>query len=284
MRHLFSQFNSRYLLPILLQLRPSAPLPPPKNTYQVVVDHKYIPDGLEDATAIGNSTLAIWKEEGNVCINFRQQVFRYPLDQSELVVTVDKDTATVTVNNKSTDPTPMQNLLTDAVMKKMILNRNSVMFNQMAKHAQNSIFTKGLLALACIHGPASCFRTVMDITKIGPDTLLGYNGYGWSGIQLAAVNGRDTIVTMMVGAHGAGIDHTDIVGCSALSWAIACKHLSTVKILVGLGYGRKKVVTVRGFVNMKLYYSSGYIVNSGSSERVDIETYLASQGVRWKYE
>jgi hypothetical protein len=272
------------MLPILVQLHPSPPLTKntaaPSDIYQMVIVNRFVPEGAEDYTIIGakNTTLAVWREEDQLQLSIFGKQYRHDIveETDELRINTPKQELTINGQLVEASGTIDQSW---PVLEKMMSSKNDKMFNHVANYADYKVSGEKLLRLACIYGPASSVEHVMEKGKMHPDTAVLYGGY-WTGLMLAAINGQEDIVKMLVEKYGADVEKKEVYGKSALSLAIACNHLGTVKTLVEMGAGRREKVKVPSVDAVKRWSNDGYVVNMGGSDREDINTYLAREGVQ----
>merc|ERR1712228_1035566 len=84
-----------------------------------------------------------------------------------------------------------------------------------------------------------------------------FTKYPVSLLNVAALNGQDDVVSHLVKKHGAKVDYNADLRSDPVYFplcaAVAGKHLSTAKLLMGLGAGKKKKYTVPKFQKLTSY-------------------------------
>jgi len=271
----------RQQLPVLVQFKTSLAVTQtkslPADSHRIILDTKFIPDGIEDGAILGKQTtiMAVWKKGNNVFI-FRDDNL-YKVDtEPEIEIEVSK--TKITINNKVPHSTSIKPLLTESALSSMLKN-NTPMFLDCVNIVDKTILTKDLLRTACLYGPAECVGQVLDKSGINVETVIA--GITWTPLQWAAMNGREDVVSLLVQQYGAHLDSNvgDVYDYTPLGWAIGSNHLATVQCLVELGAGRGVVQGVPSVASMKLL--SGSIVNPGVDNREEIYNYLRSKGIQW---
>ena len=256
--------------------------PIPDDVQQVILDRKFIPDGIEDAAMLGkeSSIMTVWKTNNTVHINILDKCFQYEGTEPEITIHVSgnnkvEDNNKVEVNNKMISSTSLQAMLTEQTMKAMLSHKNSRLFLLMAEYAPTPVFSQPVLKTACQYGPAECVAAVLEKGSMTGLISLGE----WFTLELAAANGQDKTVEMLVQQFKVPVECGNY---TALGWAVACNHMDTVRVLVRLGAGREEVVKVPNSITLSSS-SSGYdVINTGHDDRGDINEYLASEGIQWR--
>ena len=136
--------------------------------------------------------------------------------------------------------------------------------------------------LACQHGHLEMMRVILGSGKINVDEK---TKYGWTPLEIAALNGRSDIVKELIEIYGADPNHAS-GRYSPLEYAIEGGHLDTVQQMVTLGAKEKERMKkdIFGKPEYKVDYlrsAARLVVNEGEcinlgDEFESIERYLAN--------
>ena len=133
-----------------------------------------------------------------------------------------------------------------------------------------------LIYLACQFGHLPLVRVIMDTGRVEVDNQ---TKYGWTPLEIAAVNGRTEIVRLLVKTYKANVNLDGKY--SPLENAIEGGHLDTVKEMVQLG-ARYSQGILAGKVDYlkssaKLVYHQGELINRGDDYDQIVDFLMASQ-------
>ena len=277
----------RQMVPILLDFEPKLSVANnptgPAGVHKIVLHGTYIPHGKEDAVKIGedDTSLAIWKDNERLYVFYHGHFYSDTIDDAkELEVTVDTAKHQLSMHGHRMQQEEPENYTTEKVLTSMVKRDNKNMLAMMFKYFPNESLGKSCLGSACKHGSVGCVDAVMQNIKISPDDRIYYNGYAWTPLTLAAANGKSDVVKHLISCYHADINtkggYGYGYGYSALSMAIACNWLDTVKVLLELGADRSNI-QVLGTAWMKLWL--GGDASTGQGGREEMEKYLKSQGI-----
>ena len=115
-----------------------------------------------------------------------------------------------------------------------------------------------LIYIACQYGHLALVREIMDTRRVEVDKV---TKYGWKPLDIAVVNGRTEVVTLLVKTYHANIN----IGrqYSPLENAIEGGHLDTVKEMIQLGAQKAgKVDYLKS--SARLVVNQGELVNPGN--------------------
>ena len=293
LRWLEKEFNSneiinilifRQMVPILLDFEPNLSIANnptgPAGAHKIVLHGTYIPQGISDAVQIGgdDTSLAIWKDTERLYVFYHGHFYSDTIDDAkELEVTVDMGTHKVSMSGHCMKQEKSENYVTKEVLKSIVKRDNKNMLAMMFKCFPNKSLGGDCLVAACKHGSVGCVDAVMGNIKISPDD--GYD-YGLSPLKIAACHGKSAVIKQLINCYHADINHKDVNGYSAISYAIGFNWLDTVKLLLELGADRSNI-QVPNTAQVKLATMTG-VASTGQGGRGEMEKYLKSQGIVYK--
>ena len=265
----------RQMVPILLDFEPNLSIANnptgPAGAHKIVLHGTYIPQGISDAVQIGgdDTSLAIWKDTERLYVFYNGHFYSDTIDDAkELEVTVDMGRHQLSMSGHCMKQEKSENYLTKEVLTSIVKRDNKNMLAMMFKYFPNESLGKACLAAACKHGSVGCVDAVMGNIKISPYILC-------RGLREAAMNGKSAVIKQLINCYHADINHKHVNGRSAISWAIGCNWLDTVKLLLELGADRSNIQVPAA---VKLFTMAG-VASTGQGGRGEMEKYLKSQGI-----
>ena len=278
------------MLPLLIQFHSSQPQeaigkkPGKENVLQIMLESKYIPEGLVDA-ALYNG-IAIWKTDQSLCILISDDTYTYSYKNGiQSAVSIQVNNSIVSVNKQELKPDKLT--VTESDLEKMV-KRNEKMFAQLAKETDIiKPYIEKLMMVACQTGSISSFDIMVETTTAAPDmdaagTTLMFAAK--TTLMVAAGHGQKGLVEHLSRKYEMDVNHIDSDGYCALSMAIACNHLDLVKCIVELGGGPNGVVKVPNVAQVKVSLLG--VVKMGNGDRdswEDMTDFLQLAGIKWRY-
>ena len=140
-----------------------------------------------------------------------------------------------------------------------------------------SMHLSDLIYLACQFGHLSLVRAIMDTGRVEVDNV---TKYGWTPLEIAAVNGRTDIVKLLVTTYKADVNLDRKY--TPLENAIEGGHLDTVKVMLELGAKYSQGI-LAGKVDYlkssaKLVYHQEELINRGN-DHDRIAAFLMDSGM-----
>ena len=137
--------------------------------------------------------------------------------------------------------------------------------------------------LACQHGHLDMTKIIMNTGVVEVDKA---TKYGWTPLEIAALNGRTELVKLLVQNFGANPNFSSGQHCP-LEYAIEGGHLDTVKEMVSMGARQKERTKKDIFGNAeykveylrsasRLVVQEGELINPGT-EYEEIENFLYTE-------
>ena len=267
------------MLPLLIIFNPKQPRHHAKFN-QIVFYEKYVPDGIEDGTPIGDDVF-IWKTKDTINILSGANVYTEKKrdDEREVIITVNNNKEVI-VKNDTLLFVPVNSLVTEEVLITILTRQNERMLAKLLSVSDASKYQDAVMGTACKSGSSGCVKALMENTGLGPDK--GLNGVSvFTPLHVASMNGNTAVVKLLVEKFNAEVNRKEDGIVSALGWAIACNQLPMVKMLLQLGAGRENIRVPKVGV-VKQCRREGWIVNMGSWGTEEMVRYLEGEGLQWK--
>jgi hypothetical protein len=222
------------MLPLLIIFNPKQRRHHPKFN-QIVLYEKYVSDGIEDGTPIGDDVfISKTKDTINILSSANVYIEKKRDDAREVIITVNNKKE-VFVKNDALLFVPVNGLVTEEVLITILTRQNDKMLAKLFSVSDAAKHQDNVMGTACKSGSAGCVQAVMENTGLGPDK--GLNG----GSVFTPLNGNTAVVKLLVEKLNDVVNRKEDGIVSALGWATACNQLPMVKMLLQLGAGRENI-------------------------------------------